>query len=98
MVFTSLNMSMIRSVALYLGVVMLAGCASSINLNDVPVEDRQGTVVPAGSGGAGEGVPSGDVATRGGVEGVALDPTKRPPVSGLPGTHRWCTSITTATW
>lgn len=76
MVFTSLNMSMIRSVALYLGVVMLAGCASSINLNDVPVEDRQGTVVPAGSGGAGEGVPSGDVAARGGVEGVALDPTK----------------------
>lgn len=70
------TLPMIRTVALYLGALLLAGCASSINLNDVPVEDRKGAAVAPASGAAGEGgVPAGEVATRGGVEGVALDPT-----------------------
>lgn len=50
----------------------VTGCASSVKLNDVPVEDRQATAVAPGSGGADGGAAAGQVGGRG-VEGVALD-------------------------
>lgn len=50
--------------------VLAAGCASSVNLNDVPVEDRQGASV---SGSAADAAAAGQVAARSGVEGVGLE-------------------------
>ncbi|MES2424329.1 MAG: OmpA family protein [Pseudomonadota bacterium] len=54
-----------------LAAFFVTGCASSVKLNDVPVEDRQATAVAPGSGGA-DGTAAGQVPGRG-VEGVALD-------------------------
>jgi peptidoglycan-associated lipoprotein len=43
-------------------VAALAGCASGVKLDDVPVEDRRGTaVVPGGAGGGGAGGGSNEV-------------------------------------
>jgi peptidoglycan-associated lipoprotein len=67
-------------------VALLAGCGSSVKLDDVPVEDKSGTnVTAAGSGGAGTqsgtGVGSGSVAP--------LDVTKDTPnVAGPTGVGR----------
>jgi peptidoglycan-associated lipoprotein len=51
---------------------LVTGCASSVKLNDVPVEDRQGTAVTPGSAGADGSAAAGQAGGRG-VEGVALD-------------------------
>jgi peptidoglycan-associated lipoprotein len=67
-------------------VALLAGCGSSVKLDDVPVEDKSGTNVTAGSGGtagsqSGTGVGSGTVAP--------LDVTKdSPDVAGPAGAGR----------
>lgn len=53
--------------------VVLAGCGSNVKLDDVPVEDKSGSVVtpPTGTGGPGAG-SGGTTQTR--VEPVKLDP------------------------
>lgn len=49
--------------------LLVGGCASRINLNEVPVEDRSSTSVTAGADGA---VPSGTPGSIGSAEGVPL--------------------------
>ncbi len=56
-------------ISLISAAVLLGGCASRINLNEVPVEDRAGTSVDGSADGA---VPSGTPGSIGSAEGVPL--------------------------
>lgn len=53
--------------------VFLAGCGSSVNLDDVPVEDKSGAPV-AGQGAAGQGAGSGTTGNAGSVGNTAIAP------------------------
>jgi peptidoglycan-associated lipoprotein len=54
----------------------LAGCASGVKLDDVPVEDRRGAAVAPGTGGGGGGTPGGPGGMSQ-VQPVQADPTAR---------------------
>ena len=58
-------------------VAVLAGCASGVKLDDVPVEDRSGSAVQVGPGGAG-----GDSATTGRATQSAVTPVETAPRAG----------------
>jgi peptidoglycan-associated lipoprotein len=59
-----------RAIAALAVAALLAGCSSGVKLNDVPVEDKSGTVVP-GPGTAGPGTGGGTST----VPQVQVDPT-----------------------
>ena len=63
--------------------LLVSACASTVSLNDVPVEDRQGTTVVPGA--VDGDVPAGQVTARAGVEGVAIERTADPAQKKLAG-------------
>ena len=69
----------------------LAGCGSSVKLDDVPVEDKAGTAVttPGGAGGPGAGGAAGGPSQGGGVATVDLTKNQNDAAGGPPaGTGR----------
>ena len=68
-------------------VAILAGCGSSVKLDDVPVEDKSGTAVTTGSGTTGAGAGSGAGAGQSSVASVDLSKSNND-VAGPAGTAR----------
>lgn len=72
-------MSRLRFLSLLLATALLAGCGSSIKLDDVPVEDRTASAVPP-QGGAGSGSSAGTGATgQSAVAPVTVAPAAQDP-------------------